>query len=283
MSEVRWLAEHAAHGEVSFRIGRDGDDLIAEWIGLVRLVARRDGTASRLEIVAGADVRAVEKIERGSARLLLRHLEGRVALHGAAVVSGDRAVVLLGRSGDGKSTLAAWLCARAGATLFADDAVAIDEVFRDPHSTDGVENRWVVLAAERDHWLDDAAQRAIGLCPRAARDGTGSVGKIPVRSEHAGSGRARLHALVALAFTDVAAPRLTRLHGVEALAALVPQAVRFVLDEPALQRRELDELGALVETVPVFRLERARDLAQLDETGLLVEDVFFRETKDILP
>jgi hypothetical protein len=284
---VRWLATHAENGEVAFRIGSDGDDVIAEWLGLARLVARRDGSASRLEVLPGADVRAVEKIELGSARLLLRQLAGELALHGAAVARGRRAVVLLGRSGDGKSTLAAWLCARAGATLLADDAIAIDETVEDearaPHER-GAVPRWVVLPAERDHWLDEAARCAVGLdAPGHAAKAAASIGKAPVPAARSCGGAAPLKALVALVFNDVPAPRWTRLRGVDAIAALVPQSVRFVLDDPAVQRRELDRLARLVESVPVFQLERSRDLAHLDATGALVDDVLLGEAKDSLP
>ncbi len=280
---VRWLAEHADNGDVSFRVGCDGDDVIAEWLGLARLVARRDGSASRLEIEAGADPRAVAKIERGSVRLLLRHLNGELALHGAAVALGSRAVVLLGRSGDGKSTLAAWLCMRRGAELLADDAIAIEEIGdnREPALGGQFVPRWAVLPAERDHWLDEAARAAVGL--DAPGHAVTVPGKAPVAAARSGSGATALHGFVALVFSDVPAPRWTRLRDVDAIAMLVPQAVRFVLDDPAAQRRELDRLAMLVETVPVYRLERSRDLAQLDATGALVDNLLLGHSKERLP
>ena len=280
---VRWLAQHADNGDVSFRLGCDGDDVIAEWLGLARLVARRDGSTSRLEVVPGSDPRAVAKIERGSVRLLLRHLAGELALHGAAVARGSRAVVLLGRSGDGKSTLAAWLCTRRGAALLADDATAIDEIAvpMPVSHGQGVVPRWVVLPAEGDHWLDEAARFAVGLDLPAHANGV--RGKAPVAAARSDSGAAALHGFVALVFSDVPAPRCTRLRDVDAIATLVPQTVRFVLDDPAAQRRELDRLAALVETVPVYQLERSRDLAQLDATGALVDNVLRGDSKEWLP
>lgn len=298
MSALRWLAEYANGDEVTFRIGRDGDDLVAEWIGLARLVARRDGSGARLERAPDADERELTKIERGSARLLLRHLEGRLAFHGAAVALEGRALVLLGRSGDGKSTLGAWLCAHAGAALFADDAVALDPALPAPAASRRDEDlggedstgaaRWQVAAGERDHWLDAAARAALGLStstsaasPAAAElAGSGVAAdadepddKWPLPTLRAGEGTAELVAFVELAFADVESPRLVKLHDVDALAALIPQAVRFVLDEPALHRRELDSLVALVESVPVYKLERPRDLARLARTGELAAHI----------
>lgn len=253
---VDWLAEYAEDGgDVAFRIGRSGDEVVAEWIGLVTLVARRDGSASRLEPVAGADARELAKVSRGGAQLLLRQLAGKVALHGAAVARDGRAVVLLGRSGQGKSTLAASLCVSGSAELLGDDAVAIDP------SADG--SKWVVNPLEQIHWLDADARAALGALDSEET----SSGKSPVLARRHASSSAGLVAFVDLSFTSdtsdtrsCTGARLTRLSGVDALASLVPQAVRFVLDDPVYQKREVEALAALVEQVPIFRLERPRAL-----------------------
>ena len=153
MSAVRWLAEYAEDGRVAFRIGRAGDELVAEWVGLARVTASRDGLTHRFEPEPGLEPAEIEKVRLGSASLLLRHLQGKLALHGAAVAVGGRAMILLGRSGQGKSTLAASLCARAGATLFSDDAVALD-----PGPSPGT---YVLSPVERNHWLDAPARQAL--------------------------------------------------------------------------------------------------------------------------
>ena len=116
---VHWLADYSEEGEVLFRIGRRGDEVIAEWSDTARLVAQRDGSGARLEVMPGVSEDDLDKVRSGSALLLVRHLEGRLALHGAVVAEGDRAVALLGRSGQGKSTLAAAICA-SGSTLYSD-------------------------------------------------------------------------------------------------------------------------------------------------------------------
>ncbi|AKV00803.1 Serine kinase of the HPr protein, regulates carbohydrate metabolism [Labilithrix luteola] len=256
---MRWLAEHVEDGEVAFRIGREGDDLVAEWVGIVRLTVGRDGRNVRFVPEPDAYEPDLEKIRRGSAALLLRQLEGKLALHGAAVSVDSRVLVLLGRSGQGKSTLAASLC-QAGAALYADDAVAIESR----------EGGYVVAPTEANHWLDRDARRALGL---AALDDW----KMPVATAVAGRTEVRLAVIVELVYAAVATPRLTRVTDVDAFGFLVPQVARFVLDEPERQRREFETLAHLIESVPIYRLERRRGFDGLPATCALLRDLVHRE------
>lgn len=254
MSDVRWLAEYREEGEVAFRIGRAGEELVAEWVGVVRLTVRRDGSGARFEVAPEAYGPDVEKVRRGSARLLLRHLAGELSLHGAAVGRAGRAVVLLGRSGQGKSTLGAYMCRARGVEFLADDAVALAED----------QGRWSVEPLEEDHWLAPDAAAALGV-------GQGEAWKLPVPPQRRG-GRSELAAAVELRYAE-GAPRLARLSGLDAMHALVPQVVRFVLDEPELQRRELADLSRLVAAVPVFGLARPRGLGLLDGAADVIDDL----------
>jgi hypothetical protein len=257
MDDVIWLGE-ARDGEyVALRVGRSGDELIAEWVGIGRLRARRDGSSPRFDPMPGADEAQVEKVRKGAVRLFLRHLEGKIGLHAAAVARDGRAVALVGASGDGKSTLAAALCAR-GADLLADDSTAID----------ATPEGWTIVPFEDAHWLDDVACARVGLSHPTGTELT----KERVPAVRVATKSARAAAVVVLAFVDTAeAPRMTRLAGVDAAAVLVPMTLRFVVDDPAIQRRELDALSDLVASVPVYRLERKRELAYLDATCDLVE------------
>lgn len=260
--DVEWLGDARVDGEVVLRVGRAGDFLVAEWVSGARFLVRRDGTGARLEGLDGADPREVEKLRRGAARLCVHHLEGKIGLHGAAVAIGGHAAVLIGKSGQGKSTLAASLCAHEGGTLYADDAVALE---RSTTSTS-----WAVKSLERDHWLDAAARRAV------LGDGASHTSKEPIPAARVGEGDVPLALVVDLVYEDVDAPYLVRQGGVDALGCLLPLVVRFVLDDPAANRRELDQLHALVAEVPIVRLVRPRNLRYLRDASRLVAEAAVR-------
>lgn len=253
---VRWLAEARDEYGIAVRVGRDGDDLVAEWVGLARLVVGRDGRDVRFTAEPGAAPADIAKIENGAVPLFVRHLEGKIGLHGSAVAIDGRAVVFLGPSGQGKSTLAAAMCSQAGAALIADDAVAIDRVG----------DRWVAVPLERDHWLDAPARAALGLSVVDT--------KAPSPAAQRASAPTDIALVAVLEFADVDGPRITQLGSMEAIAALIPLVVRFVVDEPAAQRRELDLLSEFVARVPLVRLERPRGFAHLAPTTSLVAHTF---------
>ena len=250
---ARWLAETTDDRGAAARVGRDGDDLVAEWIGIARLHVGRDGSNPRFVAVDGAEATGVEKIQRGIVALLLRHLRGELGVHGAAFSIGDRAAVLVGASGKGKSTLAAYACAQRAAALVADDAVALERDSADV---------WNAVPLERDHWLDDDARRAVGVSGPTAGVGY----KAPERARAVATSPIPVGAVAVLEWAEVERPRCVRIHGMEAMAALLPLIVRFVVDEPELQRRELDLISDLVTRVPIVRLVRPRALGALPET-----------------
>lgn len=254
MADERWLGEARENGELVLRIGDAGDSLVAEWIGRARVVVRRDGSEIHVDAAPGADPREVEKLKGGAVQLFLHHLAGKIGLHGAAFEIEGRAAVVVGKSGQGKSTLAAGMCRHAGASLCADDAVALER------TAEG----WFVKALEAEHWLDSRARQALLGEPSV------SESKEPVPAPRVSTRDTRLAFIADLVYADVDAPRIVVYTGLEAMAALLPLVVRFVLDVPSLQRQELDQLHDLVTAVPVIRLVRPRDLACLSASIDLV-------------
>src|SRR5438067_1338144 len=105
VNDVTWLCEEREQGDLVSRIGRRGRELIAEFADVGTL--RADGSSAVFEAAKGADPRLVEKFRAGAATALLRHLDAKLSLHGAAVAKDGRAIVFVAASGGGKSTIAA--------------------------------------------------------------------------------------------------------------------------------------------------------------------------------
>jgi hypothetical protein len=245
------VSELVVDGQLAFRIGREGDDLVAEWIDLCEI--RSDRSAERTSFVAreGAEPRLIAKVRAGVGAALLRHLRGETSLHASAVAKDGRALAFLGRSGAGKSTLAAWLCLARGFALVADDIVQVDVDSR----------RVLAVPTEKEHWLEVASHRALGL-PSSAESGGG---KSAVPAGRIADGPTPLVALFSLALdpTAPAAPTVARMRGHRAIEVLVPCLVRFVIDEPRAQIAELERIAELLELVPLYEIRVRRDYGAL--------------------
>jgi len=250
---VRWLGEQRMDGRLVARIGRTESECIAEFPGLAVLRANRAGTHHVLTPLPGADSSLVEKLDRSAVTALLRHLQGKITLHAGAVSQGGRAVALLGRSGSGKSTLVAHWCTSGEAFLMADDTAAL-EVIHDDRGRSIVH----VLPADRTAWLHEPSRRWLRLQP-------GASGKVAVAMDRAETSARPLAAFVALVFTDgVDRPELRSLRGQNAFAALSTSMVRFIIDEPSMQKREFDQMQQLVDHCPMFELRRPKSLEHAD-------------------
>ena len=244
---VRWISEQAIGEQIGFRLGRCDDGLVAEFVGIGTLSARRDGHQSTFTPAHGADPIAVNKLQQSLLPALLRHLTKKLTLHGSAVAWRGLAISCIGESGTGKSTTAAALCTGFDGEFVADDTSAVE--FGDAHAE--------LVPTERMHWLvsgsidpDPQGHIKRAVVPRA------SASKNP-----------RLAAICRLLFDDAApGAELLRVRGQEALAAVLPSVIRFVLDEPAMQEHEFEQLGRLARTVPIYVLRRPRRAAEIQSS-----------------
>jgi hypothetical protein len=253
---VRWLHQWPDGAPPAFRLGRAGDELVAEWVGVGTLRASLDGTCSRFSSSPRAAAPHIEERLREHVAALLRHLQGGITFHASSVARGDTALAFLGESGAGKSTLAAKLCADERMELLADDTTAL--------SLDGGVIR--VVPTERHHWLRADIARAMGLDP-------GEHAKVPREASRAAVAPVRLRAVVALTFGEGegGGPALRRVRGADAFALLSRALFRFALDVPDALVRELDALSWVAREVPLFELRRAaNDVRSLDASPAVV-------------
>jgi hypothetical protein len=248
---VKWIHSWPDGAEPRFRVGRVGADLIAEWVGFAQLRVDRDGNRSELTFQQ-SDVHpaAVAKLEKGHVQGLLRHLQGRLTVHGSGVVLGGHAILLTGNSGSGKSSMGAALCLRHGAQFVADDMAAIEMELKG----------FSLGRLEDSHWLLDDAAQALGL-----EAGNHVDEKQSLAAGRLARGPAPLRLIVQLAFDDALDhPEVRRVEGHEAFELISRSAVRFVLDEPSTTLRDFEQVASLAASVPIFVLSRPAGIENLN-------------------
>jgi hypothetical protein len=196
----------------------------------------------------------VDVYQRGKplARLLAEWYADRSVgvMHAGLVARGTRAVLLAGREGAGKSTLAL-ACVRAGLAFLGEDYAALE--FRDDGVVVGhsVYNS-VFLTPESAGWFPDLAPHLRG----AGEDKSVVLVADVWPSRLLRS--ARIAALAICRVTGAATIRVRPATRAEALLAVAPSSLLSVHGRRA---DSLERLARLVERVPAFRLDLGTDLA----------------------
>lgn len=259
-SSVRWLYQWPRDGIAQFRIGRAGDHAVAEWVGRATLHADMMSGSSNLVPACGSDPTDVADLLRTEVSALLRHLRGEVTMHASCVAYDGGAIAFIGQSGAGKSTIAALLCRNGVRDLVSDDLTFLQ--------VDGSTVR--AFSPEDSHSLRPDVAKALGLDP-------GDKPKLIAAAPRRASGAVLLEAVVSLVFDDsVPTPVLRPMHGAEAFTSLSLSTVRFVLDEPAVLRTELDTLSMVARQAHFYELRRARDLTNMDAAAREAGTLFRR-------
>jgi hypothetical protein len=259
-----WLGEHRLEGRLVARIGRDGELWVADFPNVGILTATADGDKTRFDPATGAASTLVAKAKCGTVAALVRHLQGKITLHGSAIAAPSGAIAFIGPSGAGKSTLAAAFAQERDVTPIADDIVCV-ELPSESRSVDLVK----LMPTQTAAWLDRRARAALGL-------DTSQAGKTAISFEKKSSAAIALNSVVLLTFSsDESPPVLSSLHGQECFAALSNSTLRFAIDEPAAQVREFGQFSVIATKCSVFELRRPRDLAKLPMSISLVRKRLF--------
>jgi len=260
-------------GKVGFSLSSDGreqerylvgaDQAYLAWAGVGAYLVRH-GNEIVVEPCSEDDESIVRLPLLGTIMALLLQQRGHLVLHASAVAVGGQAVVFVAGKGNGKSTMAATLCAR-GHSLLADDVVALD------------------VSGERPIVLSGFPQ--VKLWPDAVR----SVGGDPALLPRVAPGYEKRSRRMAESFESHPIPlagiyllsvatesKLTLLPPRDAILRLISNsyAARFgaMLLRGKAASQHLRQCTALVRTVPVFDLARPRSLALLSEGARLVEE-----------
>ncbi len=217
-----------------------------------------DGRRIAWTAKAEPDMIAVRRDLLGRVFAVALHQRGIITLHGSAVDLGGRAIAFLAPKYHGKSTTAAALV-DSGATLLADDIVAV--------TSEGAP-RVLPSIPTVQLWDDSAARVAQSAVPLGDRI---TARKVQVRWRESPQAAPQSAPLVAVYLLAPVRPDGSqeavreRVPSVLATVALLGQAKIGTLLGVQNRARLLQQLSALVEQVPVFRLQVPRDFERLPD------------------
>lgn len=225
-------------------VRRTDDSMLFRVFGLCDFEIDQTRTVVGLRLLAGQADGMASIVTTGALSALLSYLAGHGVLHASAVTRGRRTIGFVGRSGQGKSTLAALLCT-AGAELVTDDVLPV--VGLDPVTValGSPEVRLRPMAASLAPGLDlDDAERQ-----RASADRRRLV---TFRGDGSPETVRRLDALFIPAPNRENRLEMERLDGREALLAVMSFPRLMGWRDPAVLQRQFVVAGALVKQVPVY-------------------------------
>jgi hypothetical protein len=242
------VAELVVEGSVSYTFCRVGGGYLVRFPRVADVAI--DGDLARVichpAIAGRSDVLPI--VIPGSVTAFLLSMRGQTVLHGSAVDVGGRALGFVGKSGQGKSTMAAVFCS-VGATLITDDVLPLDF----GRSEGGVD----VISCIRSGREIRLRPKAVSLADRFAEDSV----RITEDARHAVLPMAS--PLEQIPLTVIILPRPDREHeevsarklgaGEAAFALSKYERIEGWRDREHMMRR-FEDLARVVEVVPVFEV-----------------------------
>jgi hypothetical protein len=221
----------------------------------------RDGREIVVDPAQGIDERILRLVVLGPGLGALLYQRGWLTLHASSVDVGGEVVAFLGEKGEGKSTMAAALCAR-GHHLVADDitAVRVTDV-GDPSAYPGYPQLklWPDAVASLGEDPDTIPQLVPVAQKRARRVTTGfAIKPLPLRR------------IYVLGGGD--SPEITPLRPQEALVQLIRHTYGRELLQAVESRSHFLRCTRVVNKVPINSLNRPYTLFGLSDVARLVED-----------
>lgn len=246
----------------------DGGSLLRYW-RVCDFAIDRSLQHATVRIMRGADVGLGAILVEGALPAMVLLLRGEGVLHASAVEIDGRAVAFVGRSGMGKSTLAALIC-RHGGRLVTDDVLRYEVVA----------GRVLGFAGTGEMRLRPASRSLAHQYSRRWRRQT-SDGRTAVRPDLTELEKLPVDALVLPRLRqDVDRVSSRRLRGAEALLTLL-RFPRFPgLLDPGVSARQMARLAELADAVPVTLLDvpwgQPNDPALGEELRAVIDGLVFR-------
>jgi hypothetical protein len=245
------------NGQLFASFHREGEGFVVRFPGLADFKLSADGSEISSHRAPGLTDSTFDHLLQNQIRPLALSLQGRNLFHASAVALGDMAVAFAGRSGQGKSTLAASFAAH-GHGFLTDDGLELSETVQG-------------FLAHPSHpsirlWQDSLASVVAPDAPRAE-----PVQYSPKSRVLSSAGLPHvdtplpLKALYVLAREDVSCIEVTPLSPADALIALIHHAFLLDIEDRTAMARHFDRLARLVSSVPIYSLDYPRRYERLGD------------------
>lgn len=190
----------------------------------------------------GAPAGLASVLTTGAMLALQLYLRGELVLHASAVDVGGAAVAFVGRSGMGKSTMAALMCA-GGASLITDDVLRVDG-----------DGEWpVARLGASELRLRKGADQLVGHFERRPGRRVSADQRQVIKPTDAAMDRLPLAAIVVpVPRRDIVELTLAPLSQKQALFALLGFPRLPGWSDPVVIRRQFSACAAMLATVPVY-------------------------------
>ena len=243
-TSVRWFQTWSAGGG-PVRFGRTGAGYVVAFDEVASVLISPDAGRVLIAPVSGAEDFRIRHLLLHQILPLALSRRGRFVLHASAVSWRDRVIAFAGRTGAGKSTIAA-ACAAAGAALVSDDSLVLD---RDPAG-------WRVVPVYPGVRLRTESYELLfrSDAPPHAIDDTQKVLLTPSSEAPAFESRVLPLDRILLVSLDAGPETFARVLGAEAAVALASQLFRLDVEDVRESRRLFDLVTDLAVTAPVARL-----------------------------
>jgi hypothetical protein len=260
-ADIDWSPDEAAPGDDGFHFA--ADEAYLYWRGLGKFLVR-----GGREIVIEASAEASRELLRlpllGVVMAVLLHQRGQLVLHASAVAIEEKAVAFVAPKGQGKSTLAAMLCAR-GHQLLADDLVLLN--FASPQAPAIVPG-----LAQIKLWPEAAT--TIGEDPEALpRLSPGQEKRLLAVNQRFSAAPLTLHSIYTLGVGE--AVELEPLNSRDAMLQLITHTYVARFGKQLLRdhraQLHLHQCAEVIRSRPLYRLNRPASLTTLAASADLVE------------
>ena len=232
--------------------------------GAIEFEVSADGTRINKPSTRDVGQETVDTLYFNQVLPLALSRQGKLVLHAACIETGDASLAFVGKSGQGKSTLAASF-ARNGFRFLTDDGLQIED------SVDGV----VIQPSRPSIRLWDDSRDAIlhaGHLTAPPAEYTSKARFLADESLVWCDEPRVLRCAYLLGDGSATVPTITPVRPSEAMVELVSYSFLLDIEEREALTRHFSQLSRLVSAVKVFRLDYPREYARLPEVRQAILD-----------